>query len=96
MKIKTIQFFSLLAIHMRIIRGAEMIEYYTTKAWNFDTSNLLLIRAKLNAKERDTYVLQSDNIDLDDYMEKAGWYARRHILNETDDMLPAAKRNMKM
>lgn len=73
-----------------------MIEYYTTKAWDFDTSNLILLRKKLNDKERQTYILHSDNIDLDDYLEKAALFARRHILKETDDMLPAARRNMKM
>lgn len=73
-----------------------MIEYYTTKAWDFDTSNLLLIRKELNAREKETYILHSDNIDLDDYLEKAALFARRYILKETDDMLPAAKRNMKM
>lgn len=81
---------------MRIMKGTEMIEYYTTKAWDFDTSNLLLVRNKLNALEKETYILQSDNIDLDDYLEKAMLFARRYILKETDDRLPAARRNMKM
>lgn len=73
-----------------------MIEYYTTKPWDFDTSNLTLVRRKLNDKEKHIYVLHADKIDLVDYLEKAALFARRHILKETDDMLPAAKRNMKM
>lgn len=81
---------------MRILKGAEMIEYYTTKAWDFDTSNLELLRKQLNSKESEIYVLKSDHIDLEDYLEKAGLFARRYILKESDDMLPAARRNMKM
>lgn len=73
-----------------------MIEYYTTKAWDFDTTNLTLVRKKLSDKEKQTYILYSENIDLDDYLEKAALFARRYILKEPDDMLPAARRNMKM
>lgn len=87
---------SLLAIHRRILKGMEMFEFYTVKAWDFDTSNVLTLREKLNEKEKGTYLLQSDEIDLEGYLEQSVLAARRNILKETDDMLPRAKRILKM
>lgn len=73
-----------------------MFEYYTTKAWNF--SNLLgaEIREDLNERERQTYKVDGEDLDLRDYLRNCLLCIRRNILKETDDMIPAAKRNMKM
>lgn len=73
-----------------------MFEFYTNKAWDFDTTNLLNIRKHLNKKEKGIYILQSDNIDIESYMTHSILAARRNILKETDDMLPRAKRTIKM
>lgn len=74
----------------------DMFKFYTTKAWNFDTKNLLSLRSTLNEAEKKIYILESDNIDIEHYLEQGILAARRHILKETDDMLPRAKRTMKM
>ncbi|VEN49492.1 unnamed protein product [Callosobruchus maculatus] len=83
-------------IQMRIKKGAEMFEFYTTKAWDFDTKNVEYVRSKLNSKEKQLYQLEADNFDVKDYLANGILYCRRHILKETDDMLPAARRNMKI
>lgn len=74
----------------------DMFEFYTTKAWDFDTTNLMDIRKKLNKREKDTYILESEDIDIENYLEQSILAARRYILKETDDMLPRAKRILKM
>nr|CAI5862009.1 unnamed protein product [Callosobruchus analis] len=83
-------------IQMRIKKGAEMFEFYTTKAWHFDTKNVEYVRSKLNSKEKQLYQLEAENFDVKDYLASSILYCRRHILKETDDMLPAARRNMKI
>ncbi|CAH1959215.1 unnamed protein product [Acanthoscelides obtectus] len=83
-------------IQMRIKKGAEMFEFYTTKAWDFDTKNVECIRTKLNKTEKQLYQLEADNFEVKDYLTDAILYCRRHIFKETDDMLPAARRNMKI
>lgn len=81
---------------MRIRKGAEMFEFYTTKPWDFETTNVELIRDKLTEAERKTYVLKPDKINVKEYLFDCMMACRRNYLKETDDMLPAARRNMKM
>ncbi|KAJ8954243.1 hypothetical protein NQ318_005839 [Aromia moschata] len=83
-------------IQMRIRKGSEMFEYYTVKEWNFSTKNIEAIRSKLNERENEIYVVQSDVIDVEKYLTDCILVVRRSILKETDDMLPAARRNMKI
>lgn len=89
-------FSSLYGIQMRIRKGAEMFEYYTTKVWSFETKNIEMMRRKLNDREKKIYQIERDVIDVKDYLTKCILCVRRNILKETDDMLPAAHRNMKM
>ncbi|XP_056632464.1 putative fatty acyl-CoA reductase CG5065 [Diorhabda sublineata] len=81
---------------MRILKGTEMFEFYTTRAWDFETENTLKIRELLNERELGNYVLKAGSINIRDYLIKCMLSCRRHILKETDDMIPAAKRNMKI
>ncbi|KAJ8916682.1 hypothetical protein NQ315_000327, partial [Exocentrus adspersus] len=83
-------------IQMRVHKGQVMFEYYTDKAWNFETKNIETIRRKLNAREKKIYEVERDVIDVKDYLAKCILSVRRNILKETDDMLPAARRNMKI
>ncbi|KAJ8972158.1 hypothetical protein NQ314_000384, partial [Rhamnusium bicolor] len=85
----------LFSIQMRIHKGMEMFEYYTVKSWNFNTENIETLRKKLNSREKKNYMLESEGIDIEEYMTDCILYIRRNILKETDDMLPAAHRNMK-
>ncbi|XP_028141886.1 putative fatty acyl-CoA reductase CG5065 [Diabrotica virgifera virgifera] len=83
-------------IQMRINKGTEMFEFYTTRAWDFETKTIFAIREALNERELKTYFVKADNINLKKYFIEALLATRRNILKETDDMIPAAKRNMKI
>ncbi|XP_060532694.1 putative fatty acyl-CoA reductase CG5065 isoform X1 [Cylas formicarius] len=83
-------------INKRLFKGQEMFEYYTTKAWDFNLEYFLSLRKKLTAEEKAVYKVEADGVDLKAYLRDCVMYSRRHIFHETDDMLPAAKRNMKI
>uniref|UniRef100_A0A6P7EZG5 Fatty acyl-CoA reductase n=1 Tax=Diabrotica virgifera virgifera TaxID=50390 RepID=A0A6P7EZG5_DIAVI len=85
-----------LAIQNRILKGIEMYEFYITKKWNFETTSLEQIRTGLNATEKENYQVQSDEKDVRKFLRDCMFYLRRHFFKETDDMLPAARRNMKI
>ncbi|CAG9858436.1 unnamed protein product [Phyllotreta striolata] len=86
----------LFSIQMRILKGLEVYEYYLTRPWNFDTTSIETVRKKLNSRELDNYQLDSDVKDVKQYLVDCTFYCRRQFLKETDDMLPAARRNMKI
>ncbi|XP_076256452.1 putative fatty acyl-CoA reductase CG5065 [Rhynchophorus ferrugineus] len=86
----------LIKVNQKLHKGQEMFEFYTTKAWNFKTDFVLSVRRRMNSKEKSNYKVDAEGIDIPKYLEKCMLYSRREIFKETDDMLPAAKRNMKI
>ncbi|CAG9854648.1 unnamed protein product [Phyllotreta striolata] len=83
-------------VQMRIRKGGDMFEYFTTKNWSFETTNLETVREKLTDHERKSYMVKVEKIDMKKYLTQCMLACRRNYLKETDDTLPAAKRNMKI
>lgn len=73
-----------------------MFEYYTTKAWNFSNEKMLNVGTKMNAKEKSYYRIDGEGLDVKAYFIDCIMGVRRNNLKETDDMIPAAKRHLKM
>ncbi|XP_067632986.1 putative fatty acyl-CoA reductase CG5065 isoform X2 [Eurosta solidaginis] len=83
-------------VQKRINNGFQVFEYYANNVWDFDTSEAVKLRALMNKKERLTYVIERINVDLIDYFEHCVLCARRLILKESDETIPAARRHMKI
>lgn len=83
-------------VQNRITKGFEVFEYYANNTWNFDNKQAVEFRKVMNNKERLTYVIEKIEFDLIDYFTECILCARRLILKETDDTIPAAKRHMRM
>jgi len=86
----------LIKIHKRILKGFDVFEYYANNQWDFNNEYGLRARHRLNAKEAQIYCLTGDGINYHDYFTDCVLAARRYILKETDDTIPAAKRQMKI
>ena len=89
-------FSRLCRVQNRITKGFEVFEYYANNVWNFDNSGAVQIRKLLNKKERLTYVIEKIDLDLIDYFTQCVLCARRLILKESDESIPAARRHMKV
>lgn len=50
----------------------------------------------MNNRERLTYPIEVFEFDLIDYFVDCAMCARRFMLKQTDDTIPAAKRHLKM
>lgn len=87
---------SLCRVQKRINNGFQVFEYYANNIWSFDNTEVVHIRTLMNKKERLTYVIEKIDVDLVDYFTQCVLCARRLILKETDDTIPAARRHMKM
>uniref|UniRef100_A0A1S4IZJ0 Fatty acyl-CoA reductase n=1 Tax=Culex quinquefasciatus TaxID=7176 RepID=A0A1S4IZJ0_CULQU len=83
-------------VHRRIAKGFEVLEYYANNQWDFDNAAILYLRTKMNAEEKVKFKIDAAGVVINEYFENCIWGARRFILNETDDTLPAAKRHMKV
>ncbi|XP_061392597.1 fatty acyl-CoA reductase 1-like [Musca vetustissima] len=86
----------LIKVQKRIYKGFAVFEYYANNVWNFDNREAIKLRKLMNNRERLTYVIEKVEFDLYDYFTECLLCARRLILKETDDTIPAAKRHMKI
>lgn len=89
-------FRSLIRVQKRITKGLEVICYYANGTWNFDNTKLIELRKLMNNRERLTYPIEVSEFDLIDYFVDCAMCARRFMLKQTDDTIPAAKRHLKM
>lgn len=86
----------LMRVQRRIAKGFEVFEYYTNNQWDFKSDIAQKVRTRLNAREKEEYKVDSNGVNIEKYFEDCTLAARRYILKETDDTLPAAKRHMKV
>ncbi|XP_061392598.1 fatty acyl-CoA reductase 1-like [Musca vetustissima] len=86
----------LIRVQKRVTKGLDVISYYANGQWNFDNTNAVEVRKLMNNRERRTYVVEKIEFDMIDYFTDCLMCARRLILKETDDTIPAAKRHMKI
>ncbi|XP_061728061.1 fatty acyl-CoA reductase 1-like [Cydia pomonella] len=83
-------------VQRRINKGFEVFEYYTNNQWDFQSDIAQTLRKDLNPREREDYKVDAIGLDISRYFEDCILSARRYILKETDDTIPAAKRHMKV
>uniref|UniRef100_A0A1I8M430 Fatty acyl-CoA reductase n=1 Tax=Musca domestica TaxID=7370 RepID=A0A1I8M430_MUSDO len=86
----------LIRVQKRITKGLTVIGYYANGTWNFDNSNVIGMRKLMNNRERLTYPIEVFEFDPTDYFADCLMCARRIILKQTDDTLPAAKRHLRI
>ncbi|XP_063392484.1 fatty acyl-CoA reductase 1-like isoform X2 [Cydia fagiglandana] len=83
-------------VQRRINKGFEVFEYYTNNQWDFQSDIAQTLRKDLNPRERQDYKVDAIGLDISRYFEDCILSARRYILKETDDTIPAARRHMKV
>lgn len=83
-------------VHERIAKGMEVLEYYANNQWDFDNKHAIIIRAKLNKSEKLKYKCDAEGVDIFQYFENCILGARRYLLKQSDDLLPSARRMMKL
>lgn len=83
-------------VHERIAKGMEVLQYYANNQWDFDNKHAIIIRAKLNEKEKIRYKCDAEGVDVYKYFENSILGARRYLLKQPDSRLPDARRMMKM
>ncbi|XP_049879479.1 fatty acyl-CoA reductase 1-like isoform X3 [Pectinophora gossypiella] len=86
----------LMRVQRRINKGFEVFEYYTNNQWDFKSDKGQMVRKRLNEREAKEYKVDADGADIPQYFEHCVLAARRYILKESDDTIPAAKRHMRV
>lgn len=74
----------------------DVLEYYANNQWDFDNKHANIIRGRLNELELKKYKVDAKGVDIYKYFEHCILGARRYLLKQGDELLPSAKRMMKV
>ncbi|KXJ72562.1 hypothetical protein RP20_CCG017698 [Aedes albopictus] len=83
-------------VHRRIANGFEVFEYYANNQWDFDNAGINHLRDQINEEEKVKFKIDAGGVEINEYFENCIWGARRFILKESDESVPAAKRHMRV
>ena len=83
-------------VQNRILVGLEVLQYFTTRQWTFETTRGMEITRKMSASDREIFF--TDNVDLDvkKYLTRGLLGARMYCMKEPLESLPRARRHMRM
>jgi hypothetical protein len=80
----------------KIQHGIELLQYFTTRRWNFKSAKFCALREKMSPADREIFYTDFEAIDDDEYMVTTVLGARQYCLKEPLTSLPRCRRNLKM
>jgi len=89
----------LLRLQDRVSKAVDVLEYFTCRSWEFDSSNVTSLRRNLTPEEQDIFEFDVNRIQWDDYMEDYIIGTKRFALKESQeekDLDEARKRQNKL
>ncbi|KAG7307567.1 hypothetical protein JYU34_007785 [Plutella xylostella] len=78
-------------IQNRISTGLEVLQYFTTREWWFDTHNFNALPSKLNAVDKETFPMDLTIIEDEPYIESCMIGGKLYCLKEKMENLPKAR-----
>lgn len=85
----------LINIQRRLSQGLKVLEYYTTRTWNFRNDNFKQIYCDLNEVDKKKFNFNMAEVELKEYLLNYILGVRKFILKETPEDLPKARANLK-
>lgn len=79
----------------RISGGLEVLQYYTTRSWDFRNENLRQIMQWLSPHDRKALYVDVNKINWDDYMKNYILGAREYCCKEDPATIPRARATLK-
>lgn len=87
-----LQHFSLVNVQRKISTGLKLLQYYTTKDWDFRNERFQEMSDKLNSTDQEIFDTSVSQVNWDIYISDYIRGMRTYILGESDDTLPYARK----
>lgn len=85
----------LIRIYQKLHRAIEALEYFTTRGWDFSSTNVIALSQELQGIDQKEFHFDVRNLNWLSYWEDYVIGIRKFILKEEDSMLPKARKNLK-
>lgn len=86
----------MIRVQQKIYIGLFVLQYFTTRKWNFDWSRYGAIYKGLTPDEKIMFDMETEKIDTAIYMKKLLMGGRVYCMKEPLSSLPKARIQMKM
>lgn len=85
-------------LQTKIHNGLELLQFFTTREWIFDSTNFLNLWYSdlMNAKDRELFNMDFNTLTLQDYMKRCAYGARTYCMKESPSTIPKCKRQLKL
>ncbi|CAK9816059.1 Putative fatty acyl-CoA reductase CG5065 [Anthophora quadrimaculata] len=85
----------LVRVQHKVNAGIEMIQYYTTKQWEFRNERMKELQDELNSSDREEFFMDTKAISWDDYLLRYILGTRQYCLKDDLSTLPRARKVLK-
>ncbi|XP_055904103.1 putative fatty acyl-CoA reductase CG5065 isoform X2 [Eupeodes corollae] len=82
----------LIKVQKKISGGLSLLQYYTTKTWEFKNEKFCQLNSKLNYVDREIFNICQEQINWEQYIRSYIHGMRTFMLKETDASLPKARK----
>lgn len=80
----------------RVDNAVDVLDYYATNQWDFDSEIQNLFKSRLNDLEEDKYKVSSKGINLRKIISESCHGLRLYVDKSSDDSLPSAFKTIRM
>ncbi|XP_037902550.1 putative fatty acyl-CoA reductase CG5065 isoform X1 [Hermetia illucens] len=82
-------------VQTRISTGLDVLQFFTTRAWDFKSENYEKLYTNLSEKEKKIFNMDTDSIDDEEYLKVGILGGRQYIMKEPLSTLPKARKQLK-
>ncbi|XP_015432085.1 PREDICTED: putative fatty acyl-CoA reductase CG5065 [Dufourea novaeangliae] len=82
----------LVRVQHKVNAGIELIQYYTTKQWDFRNDRMKKLQLELNESDREEFFMDTSSISWDDYMLRYVLGIRQYCLKDDPSTIPRAQK----
>ncbi|KAL1117018.1 hypothetical protein AAG570_004346 [Ranatra chinensis] len=86
----------MLRIQRRIQDGLDVLQYFTTRQWNFKNDKILQLRDSMNDYDKEHFNLDFEKVKPAEYIKGCVLGAREFLFKEDPSTLPRSRRILKM
>ncbi|XP_076643131.1 putative fatty acyl-CoA reductase CG5065 [Halictus rubicundus] len=85
----------LVRVQQKLSAGLEIVQYYTTKQWDFRNDRVRQLQYELNTSDRDKFLMDPISFKWEQYLVDYILGARQHYLKDDPSTLPRARKVIK-
>lgn len=86
----------MLRVQQKISDGLRVLQYFTTRQWDFSNDRLLALRESLSETDRKEFSMDFEKMEMETYFRDCILGARQYCLKEDPASIPRARKTLKV